>query len=371
MPPFVVLGDSAVYNILIHLPKNDIVSFQKALEACLKKFSVGDERQYQLPPGIVTRPNGQKTLFRPFTSPESIGSKIVVVPAPDRKLPLQGLVALCDDNGLPTGVINAEELTGYRTSLTAMIPYLRRRRTQNVVVFGAGKQALWHIRLALALRGAEIDTITIVNRTRPRAEALVEIVKEENQRHWKSGARFTVLDSGQPGYDGYLTDALCDSDVIFCTVGSSNPLFPLDSILKGRSRESMPFISAVGSWQADMMELDPEMLRYVAGLRKGDDVSVGPGMVMTDDINQALIKSGEIIQSGLGADQIFEVGQVLEWGEDASQIPHTSPERLNLCLKEGFLIFKVVGVSVTDLVSGNEILSLARGRGVGVIIQDF
>ena len=32
-----------------------------------------------------------------------------------------------------------------------------------IVVFGAGKQALWHVRLALALRGDEIKHSAIVN----------------------------------------------------------------------------------------------------------------------------------------------------------------------------------------------------------------
>ncbi|KAH6892583.1 hypothetical protein B0T10DRAFT_511261 [Thelonectria olida] len=374
MAPFLVLSDSTVHEILIHLSKDEIISFQKTLEACLMEFSTGDERQYQLPPGIVTRPNGQKTLFRPFTSPTSVGTKIAVEPAPDLQLPLHGMLALCDEKGLPTGVINAEEVTGYRTSLTAMIPYLRRRSTQNIVVFGAGKQALWHIRLALALRGPEIHTITIVNRSEGRAQSLLTKVEEENKQYWKSEAEFTVLSSLQPGYNGHLAEILREADIIFCTVGSSKFLFPLAHLLQGRERKSLPFVSAIGSWQADMIELDPDMLKYAANLGKTNDINAiagSGGMVIVDDLAEALVKSGEIIQSGLGPEELIEVGQVLEWNRDPSQIVHTSRERFDLCLEEGFLIFKVVGVSATDLAAGNAILSLARDRSLGVVIQDF
>lgn len=72
-----VLGDSAVQKLLIGLSKDDIVQVLDILQDTLRQFSVGEERKYQPESGVINRPNGQKTLFRPFTSPASVGTKII------------------------------------------------------------------------------------------------------------------------------------------------------------------------------------------------------------------------------------------------------------------------------------------------------
>lgn len=76
------------------------------------------------------------------------------------------------------GILNAAEVTAFRTALGSMLLYVHRRRTGSVLVFGAGAQARWHIRLALLLRGEEIRHIAVVNRSRVRAEELVAELRE-------------------------------------------------------------------------------------------------------------------------------------------------------------------------------------------------
>ncbi|KAF5006289.1 hypothetical protein FDECE_7320, partial [Fusarium decemcellulare] len=153
-----VLNDPQVLDLLINLSRDDIIKFQRGLEQSLIEFTVGKEAEYQPTPDFVNRPSGQKTLFRTFSSADAVGTKIVVNPAPvedeeGNKVypPLNGVLALCDAAGRPTGLLNAGEVTGYRTALSALIPWMWRRHTERVVIFGAGKQGLWHARLALAL----------------------------------------------------------------------------------------------------------------------------------------------------------------------------------------------------------------------------
>ncbi|KAK5633594.1 hypothetical protein RRF57_009308 [Xylaria bambusicola] len=129
MGKFLVLGDSDIHDILINLSTTEILTFRDALLQCLRDYSIGAEREYQPAPGVINRPEGQKCLFRPFTSSDSIGTKIIITPAPTSKAAgaLRGIVTMCDADGTPSGILNAEEVTGYRTALIALVPCLWRR----------------------------------------------------------------------------------------------------------------------------------------------------------------------------------------------------------------------------------------------------
>lgn len=98
-----VLDNPTIHNLLINLSKEETTSFRDTIEQTLEAFSINGERQYQPPPSIVNRPNGQNTLFRQFTSDSCIGTKITVEPAPapgpgpdgqshGRKDPLHGVI---------------------------------------------------------------------------------------------------------------------------------------------------------------------------------------------------------------------------------------------------------------------------------------
>lgn len=368
-----ILNDSVVHDLLISLSKDDIIKFQHALEDSLIEFAVGEESRYQPTPEFVNRPTGQKTLFRTFSSPDAVGTKIVVTPAPVRDAagntvnpPLNGVLALCDATGRPTGLLNAGEVTGYRTTLSALIPWMWRRCTEDVVIFGAGKQGLWHTRLALALRGDEIKNITIVNRSAGRARALVEQVTEENQKFWKSSAALNVLDPSQPDYEKRLEALLSTADTVFCTVGSTAPLFSLKTILGEGARSRLPFVGGIGSWQPDMLEMDPEMLRHAAARSDSYSPHGAGGSIVVDDKAECLVKSGEVIRSGLEAERMVQVGEILSWRRGGK-----AAESLGSWLAEGFVVYKGIGVSVTDLAAGNAILELAKARNVGVSVPNF
>lgn len=143
---FTVLGDGAIRQLLLSLSKEETRGFKRVIEDCLISISPGTESEYQPSPGIINRPDGQKILFRPFTSPDHVGTKIIVHPAPApaseasesttasrNQQALYGIVVLPDKYGLPTGVLNVEEITGYRTTMSAMIPYFWSEYTENIV----------------------------------------------------------------------------------------------------------------------------------------------------------------------------------------------------------------------------------------------
>ncbi|KAI1827755.1 hypothetical protein F4861DRAFT_286419 [Xylaria intraflava] len=361
MGNLLVLSDANIHEILLNLTKPEIHTFKTALSDCLRDFSITAERTYQPPPAVTNRPEGQKCLFRPFTSPDSVGAKIIVQPAPTSKAAgaLHGMIALCDADGSPAGILNAEDVTGYRTALSALIPYTWRRHGARIVVFGAGKQALWHLRLALALRGDEITSIVVVNRTAVRAAALLDKVREENRSRWGSKAELLHLDPAGSGYEERLRDHLAASDAIFCTSGATTPLFPARSLaLETRSRQ--PYISAVGSWQPDMIELDPELLSQVIGrIAPGSKA----GSLLVDDREGVLQHSGEAARSEIGAGSVVEIGEIVSLAE--------RDEALLRWMEDGLLVYKSVGVGMMDLAASNAILTIARERGIGTAIPQF
>lgn len=179
-----VLDNPTIHHLLINLSKEEIVAFRQNIEQTFEDFSVGGERHYQPMPGTVNRANGQNTLFRPFTSDSCIGAKTTVEPAPEpdgTKDPLHGVLVLCDGKGNPTGILSADEVTGYRTSMNAMVPFSWRKHINNIVIFGSGMQALWHTRLILALRGSEVKTISYVNPGKDALDKLIATVSKENE----------------------------------------------------------------------------------------------------------------------------------------------------------------------------------------------
>ncbi|KAI3553745.1 hypothetical protein CABS01_03935 [Colletotrichum abscissum] len=367
MGNFRVLSDAAVLDILLNLPRSGILQLRDRLVGALIELSEGAERDYQPDASIVNRPEGMKCLFRPFSSAGAFGTKIVVTPAPSSPAAnsLHGIISICDQDGLPLGVINAEEVTGYRTALSAIVPYLWRSHTDNIVVFGAGKQALWHLRFALSLRGDEIKTITVANRSAERAQQLISRLKEENQGRWKSTADFEYLSSSSSEYDAQLQYRLAAADAIFCTVGTKSPVFPAHYVTNGR-KERNPYISAVGSWQADMLEVDPELLVQATNAAGGKLREQGSKLaVLVDDRESALKHSGEIVQSKLAAEYIVEIGEI--------EISRKRGEKLESLstLEDGLIIYKSIGVSTTDLAIGTAILDIAEKKGAGTVIPEF
>lgn len=377
MPELIVLSDAVVHDILINLKRNDIVAFRDNISKTLVDFSAADERQYQPEPSVVTRPDGRKTLIRPFTSSNGPGIKIIVDPvrsypgdknktqtnstgSTSKKPILHGILAVCDVDGLPTGVINAEEITAYRTAMSVMLPYTLRSKTADIVLFGAGKAALWHVRQALGLRGEEIRHITIVNRSIEEARALIKQVQQENEKLWRSPVIFRSLSYDHPNYEEELRREIKQADVIFCASPSTRPLFPASFLSRDVAGRTSCFISGIGSWQAEMAEIDPALFVEAA--------SVSGCAVVVDDMIGALKSSGEIIQSGVTSEQITEVGELLH---KRNTRPEAFSREQEPWLRDGLVVYKSVGVSLTDLAAANAVLALAREKGKGVLVPDF
>lgn len=365
--PFTVLSDANVNHILDTLSPSDVLDLANALERALIQYSCNSEQQYQPHRAVVDR-DGQVSLFMPGTTDQLIGVKIVGITPTENLKPseagLKSVLTLCNARGEAIGTLNAAALTAFRTALGSMLPYRFRRNTENIVVFGAGKQALWHIRLALLLKEKDIKSVTIINRSANRTQQLIESLKSNAQSPWPSHISLQAFDP-KGDRDIAIESLVVDADVIFFTTPSTEPVFPGAYLTSEKARSKTRYLAAIGSYRLDMQEIDPELLKQVID-SSGPFASVGyRASVAVDSRDGCLQEAGELVKAEVPKDKMLEIGQLFQTKNTES------PEDLNKWLETGFLIYKSVGTGVMDLSIGQELLRLAKVKDVGLTAEDF
>jgi ornithine cyclodeaminase/alanine dehydrogenase-like protein (mu-crystallin family) len=371
---FTLLTESNIEQVLDTLDSAQLTEFIDALEHALAEYSRRDGVSYQSERAAVTRPGGQVSLFMPATTEDMIGVKIVGVRPSDRPAPLKAgqkpepglksVLTLCDAHGQAIGVLNAAGLTAFRTSLGSMLLFRFRKTVENIVVFGAGKQALWHIRLAVLLRGRDIRKISIVNRSPARTEDLLGELKSE---HVTLPSHITVgaFDEGTDR-NAALEALVLESDAIFCTTPSTQPLFPSSFLTSEESQKKSRYIAAIGSYRLDMQEIDPQLLQALTSASSTLPFpSYKGGVISVDSIEGCLKEAGELVTAGIPVERMLEAGALLQ--EKAT----SDSRELSAWLQEGFVIYKSVGVGVMDLAIGQHLLGLAASRDIGLRVDDF
>jgi ornithine cyclodeaminase/alanine dehydrogenase-like protein (mu-crystallin family) len=262
-----------------------------------------------------------KTLIMVSSYTLTTAVKTITLPPPNSTLTLQSSV-----NGDLIAVIGANELTAFRTALASLILVrLRKLKLEKVVIFGCGKQAEWLYRLLRYANDGPVRIYLIgrglVCPTWAFHEPLIRYATHSCAEAWHS--------------------QLKTSDAIFCCTPSTQPLFSTTLLgdLIGGKREL--YISLIGSYQPDMVEVEPSLL-------------IQPGVkVVVDNIEACFKEAGEIIQSGIKPEEVEEIGSVTKE------------------IVQGMCIFKCVGLGIMDLVAGRELVTIARKRCVGVEIDGF
>ncbi|KAL6899919.1 NAD(P)-binding protein [Trichoderma evansii] len=367
--PLTILSDADVKTLFQGLTQNDVMSLCAALSQALTKFSCSTERQYQPHCSVITRPGQQVTLFMPATTEQLVDVKIVGIrPSPvtaslesgEQPKPQPGLqssLTVCDSLGRAIGILDAAELTAFRTALGSMLLYKLRQVTEHIVVFGAGKQALWHIRLAVILRGNDIRRITIVNLSKHRTLELIQTLQEAG---YPSHITIEPLDRGNTS-DSAMEDIIAGADVIFCTTPSTKPLFPTSFLTSEQARSKSRFISAIGSYRLDMAEIDPELLKAVTNPEGTFSSQVWRGYIAVDSADGCLQEAGELVMADLTSSQMLEVGQIHK----------ESDKGMESWLRSGFVVYKSVGIGIMDIVIGEYLIGLARSKEIGLTSHNF
>lgn len=371
---FTILTESNIGEIFDTLDPSQLAGFVDALENGLAEYSCRDGVSYQSERAVVTRPGGQVSLFMPATTEDMIGVKIVGVRPSDKAPPvtagqkpepgLKSVLTLCDSQGQAIGVLNAAGLTAFRTSLGSMLLFRFRRTVENIVVFGAGKQALWHIRLAILLRGKDIRKITIVNRSKARTEDLLGELRSEKVA-LPSHINVAAFEEGSDR-EAAMESLVLDADAIFCTTPSTQPLFPSRFLTSEKAQKKSRYISAIGSYRLDMQEIDPQLLREITEPSQSSPFpTYKGGVVAVDSIEGCLSEAGELVKAGVPIERMLEVGGLLQ--EKASG----EAGELSTWLQDGFVVYKSVGIGIMDLAIGQHLLRVAESRSIGLRVEDF
>ncbi len=291
----------------------------------------------------------------------------------------RGSLTLLAPSGEPYAFLAAEELTAFRTALAATIIFRQREKVHSVTVFGAGKQAYWHIRLALVLRGADIHHIDIVNRGFARAQDLLQEIHTSPDwtelRAKNPKLRFSVVSVEFGEYNRILKEHVRGADAIFLCTPSQTPLFPAEFLTRPDGRRKGRYISAIGSYRPHMVEIHPDILRQAVApeqhhhhhkhAQKG-------GVVVVDSLEACLREAGEVRQAGLAPEQLVEVGELCMVKKASMQeiaMGGEGEKGLKRWIEAGNVIYKSVGLGLMDICVGEDLVSLAKEKKVGMTIE--
>ncbi|KAF8473410.1 hypothetical protein BDZ91DRAFT_714591 [Kalaharituber pfeilii] len=359
-----VLTNSDVSTLLGSLKSSDILSILSVLALALGNSSIN-----QPPRQAIQHPHPSctTTLLMPTATPSAFSIKILSLeasPTSSQRTSPKGSIFLFSSDGSLDAVLNASAVTGFRTALACMIPFSIRflphvlpsqsssscapPPLSEVLIFGAGLQAEWTIRLLLILcnhADIPLPKITIINRTLPRAQSLITTTT-----NWLASnplSKFPVPDlqcttNNTPSLKALLTTA----DAIFCCTPSHDPLFPASHLLVPVTPPKTRFISAIGSYKPAMKELDPDLLISPGGFGN---------CIMVDTREGCLVGAGEII----AAQQ--RKGEPLELYELGSEWKSGDWEKY----RKNNVLYKSVGTGVMDLAVGQELVKLSRERLYG------
>lgn len=284
-------------------------------------------------------------IFMPVSDTASTGVKVVTV-SPSG---IQGVIDIFSPDGRLQGLLAAAEVTAFRTALASMTLFVRCHslRKENILVFGSGRQAEWHARLALLLYPDQIRRVTFINRGRQRLEEMERDVFSDLRQRYPNIVVTTLAKEGTADYDDRLLKELQACDVIFSCTPSVEPNFEYAALQSAPKRR---FISLIGSYKPHMHEVDTDTLLS------------GGGKVYVDSKSACLEESGELITAKVKEDQLSEMGDLL--GElDPSQ-GIDIPEGCNV-------IYKCVGMGLMDLVIGKKVLDVGNEKGLGTHVDGF
>ena len=237
-------------------------------------------------------------------------------------------------SGQVSAILGATYLTAARTAsgsaIATEICTSHLNGPINLVVFGAGLQAELHIDAIRCVK--KVGKITIVNRTRERAERLKSVTLAKAEKNIFSADIDTVL----LGDDRGVMQALKEADVICTTTNASTPLFPSEWVKTGCH------VNGVGSYTAEMEEID-------------SNFSSTRCQVVVD--TQEAINVGDLKSLSFSSSNF--VGLL---GDVISGNAHIRP-----CSEEGpdCTFFKSVGTAIQDVITAHAVMETALARGIG------
>jgi ornithine cyclodeaminase/alanine dehydrogenase-like protein (mu-crystallin family) len=312
-------------------------SMKQAIDSMERAFSLMSSGESFVPLRFVTKlpSNEMMMLFKPaYVEKEKRisvkfltqrgNSKITDIPN------IQGIVLLMDaDTGEILSLMDGEYITAMRTgAASGLATRLFARKDANILaLFGCGAQGRTQIEAVACER--DIKKVLVFDKNKNTAERFIQEMQEKYSIEM-------VCTSD--------TSHLNDADIICTATNSTEPLFKKEVLKKG------VHINAIGSFQPNMQELDPYILR--------------DAKVYVDQITSCLSESGDFIKP-------IEEGIILK--------SHIVGEIGDFCLNKikgresenEITVFKSVGIAIQDFTVATDIYNSSLKNSFGHDINLF
>ena len=308
-----------------------------------EKNSKSDASIHQPLRTVIQTREKNTVLVMPVSNTSTTSVKVATVP---NRGDIKGAITIYSAVGELQGVLNAAEITAFRTALATMTLLVRWKApsSSNVVVFGAGKQSEWHIRLALILIPG-IKKITTVNRSRQRLDKFESTVVDRLKASNANVQFECISPESNADYQSQMTTRLAEADIICGCTPSTEPLFGAQDLQVNSSKPK--FLSLIGSYKPEMQEVDTETIKL------GREIYV-------DSKEACAEEAGELIRAKIGPNDLIEIGDLYSSNKSGG-------------LEDGkeLTIFKCVGMGLMDLVIAQALLDIAADQSIGTVLDDF
>ena len=164
---------------------------------------------------------------------------------------LIGMIAVFDaETGMPLGMTDAAYITGMRTGAAGALgaKYLAREDAENLLIVGAGNQAIFQI-------AATLTTMPTIKKVRVAAQQLANAKSFVEGIHYKLQHQFGIsIDNITFEAVEDLEKAVHDSHIIITITPSRKPIIKKEWLKKGTH------ISCIGADMVGKQEIDAEIL---------------------------------------------------------------------------------------------------------------
>lgn len=248
---------------------------------------------------------------------------------------LMGLISVFDaETGQPLGVTEASFITGIRTGASGAIgaKYLARKESENLLIVGAGNQAIFQIASALCAL-PDLKTVRVAGRDKVKLKKFITSIPRRLQSEFGMNAEVAVFEEVDS-----LEQAVKCSDIIITVTPSRTPIIRREWVNKGTH------ISCIGADMAGKQELDSSLISAARLFLDDKEHCMQVGEI------EVPLKEGMITEDNISG----ELGDVI-LGKIKGRTHH-----------DQITIFDAAGMAILDIYAAKMALLTAEDKNLGV-----
>ncbi|QUG41679.1 ornithine cyclodeaminase family protein [Psychrobacillus sp. INOP01] len=248
---------------------------------------------------------------------------------------LIGLIVVFDaETGKPLGITDAAFITGIRTGASGAIgaKYLARKNSKNLLVLGAGNQAIFQIAATLTAL-PNLKKVMISARNKIKLESFISSISQRLQQEFGIDTETIIFEEVE-----CLESAVKNSDIIITVTSSRVPLIKNNWVQKGTH------ISCIGADMVGKQEIESEIMSKASIYVDDMEHCVQVGEI------ELPLKQGIITESNITG----EIGDLI-----LRKIKGRSND-------EQVTVFDATGMALLDLYTAKIALQTAEEKGFGI-----